>query len=70
MPLQLFEENEQPVIGHPLRVENPVEVITFVLDDTGMEALDRALDNKPLRARPAIVDTQVPGHDAAQSGDR
>jgi len=70
MPLQLFEKDEQPVIGHPLRVEDTVEVIAFMLDDAGMEALDGAFDNLPLGARPAIADAQVPGHDPAQSGDR
>jgi hypothetical protein len=55
MPLQLFEEDEQPVIGHPLRVKDPVEVIAFVLDDPGMEAPDRALDDIPLGTRSAIA---------------
>jgi len=55
MPLQLFKEDKQPVIGHPLRVKDPVEVIAFVLDDPGMEALDRALDELPLGTRSAIA---------------
>jgi hypothetical protein len=55
MPLQLFEEDEQPVIGHPLRVKDPVEVIAFVLDDPGMEAPDRTLDDIPLGTRSAIA---------------
>ena len=70
MPLQLFEKDEQPVIGHPLRVEDTIEVIAFMLDDAGMEALDGALDDLPLGVRPAIADAQVPGHDPPQSGDR
>ena len=59
MPLQLFEKDEQPVIGHPLRVEDPVEVVAFVLDDPGVETLDLALDNLSLGARPAIADAQM-----------
>jgi len=67
VPLQLFEENEQPVVGHPLRIEDPVEVIAFVLDDPGMKALDRTLDDLRLGTRSAIADAQVAWHDAAQS---
>src|SRR4029077_17212040 len=41
--LQLFEKSKQPVIGHPLRVQDAVEMVAFMLDDAGVEALDGAL---------------------------
>src|SRR6266850_2948847 len=68
--LQFLEEDEQPMIGHPLRVENPVEVIALVLHDPGVKALDLAVDDVALQVHPPIADAQVPGHDAAQPGDR
>src|SRR6516164_3252086 len=40
MPLQLFKKDQQPVIGHPLWIEDPVEMVTLVLNDPGVEALD------------------------------
>ena len=42
--LQFFEEDEEAVVGHPLRIEDAVEVVAFVLDDPGVEALRLALD--------------------------
>src|SRR5262249_3647170 len=70
VPLQFLEEDEQPMIGHPLRVEDPVEMIALVLDDPGVKALDLAVDDVPLQVDPPIPDAQVPRHDAAQPGDR
>src|ERR1700730_13872224 len=70
VPLQFLEEDEQPMIGHPLRVENPVEVVALVLDDPGVKALDLAVDRLAVEAERAIADAQVPRHDAAQAGDR
>ena len=49
VPLQLLEEDEQPMIGHPLRVEDPVEMIALVLHDPGVKALDLAGDDVPRR---------------------
>src|SRR5205085_10696490 len=68
--LQFLEEDEQPMIGHPLRVEDPVEVIALVLDDPGVKALDLAVDALAVEAEPAIADAQVPRNDPAQPGDR
>src|SRR5437868_745616 len=60
VPLQFLEEDEQPMIGHPLRVENPFEVIALVLDDPGVKALDLAVDGLAVEAERAIADAQVP----------
>jgi hypothetical protein len=65
VPLQLFEKNQQPVIRHPLRVEDAVEVIAFVLDNTGVKTLDIALDDLAVEANSAIADPQVARHDPA-----
>src|SRR5215469_15155343 len=70
MPLQLLEEDEQAMIGDPLRVEDAIEVIAFVLDDPRVEALDLALDDFAVEPRAAIADPQVSRYDAAQPGDR
>ena len=39
MALQLLDKDQQPMVGHALRIEDAVEVIAFVLDDAGVEAL-------------------------------
>src|SRR5215475_11572722 len=70
MPLQFLEVNEEPVVGHPLRIEDPVEMIAFVLNNPGMKALDLALDHLAVEARPAVAHPQMPRHDPAQPGNR
>src|SRR5882762_3199047 len=68
--LPLIEEHEQARVGHPLRVENAVEMVAFVLHDAGVEAFDLALDRLAVRRRAAITDASVARHRAAQAGDR
>jgi hypothetical protein len=68
--LQLFEKDQQSMIGHSLRVENPVEVITFVLDNSGVKSLDLTLDYLTAETGSAIADPQVPRHDASQTRHR
>ena len=68
--LQLLEKDEQPVVGHPLRIKDAVEMVAFVLDDPGVEALDLALDHFAVEPRSAIADPQMARHDPAQPGNR
>src|SRR6266404_4156101 len=70
VPLQFLEEDEQPEIGHPLRIENSVEMITLVLDHPGVKALDLAVDGLAVETERAIADAQVARNDTAQPGDR
>src|SRR5271169_4583950 len=44
MALQFFEEDEEPKIGYPPRVENPVEMVAFVLHDARVKPVGRPLD--------------------------
>ena len=44
-------KDQQPMVGHPLRVEDAVEVVAFVLHDAGVKALDLALDDARRRGR-------------------
>src|SRR5438552_18277508 len=60
VPLQFLEEDEQPVIGHPLRVEDPVDVIALVLDDPGVKPLDLAGNDLAVEADPAITEPPMP----------
>src|SRR5258705_11039338 len=43
--LQLLEKDQQAMVRHPLRVEDPVEVVAFVLDDPGVKPFHLALDD-------------------------
>src|SRR6266404_1827086 len=68
--LQLLEKNQQPMVRHPLRVEDPVEVVAFVLDDPGVKPFDLALDDLSVEAGAAIAHPQMPRHDPPQAGNR
>ena len=70
MLLQLFEEEEQPMIRHSLRVEDAVEVIILVLHDPSVKALYFALDDLAVETGSPVADAQVPRHDAAQPRNR
>src|SRR5690349_2673915 len=52
--LQLLEKDEEPVIGHPLRIEDAVEMIAFVLNDPGVKAFDIVLDHLAVEPGPAV----------------
>jgi hypothetical protein len=67
--LQLLQEHQKPVIGHPLRVENAVEVVAFMLHDAGVKACHIALDHLAIEPSPAIANPEMPRDDAAQPGD-
>jgi hypothetical protein len=41
---RLAFENEFGQVGHALRIEDAVEMVTFVLNDAGVETLGHALD--------------------------
>src|SRR5208283_3799656 len=58
------------MIGHSLGVEDPVEVVAFVLHDPGVKAFDLPLDRLAGGSGPAIADPQMPRHDATQPGNR
>ena len=68
--LQLFEEEHVARVGHPLRVQNAVEMIAFVLDDAGVKAFDLALDRLAVEADGAVADAQMARDDAAQPRHR
>src|SRR5919198_3957560 len=70
MPLQFLEINEEPVVRHPLRIQDPVEMIAFVLNNPGMKTLDLALDHLAVQTRPAVAHPQMPRHDPTQPGNR
>src|SRR5579885_2270737 len=70
MALPLLDENEEAVIGHPLRIKNAVEMVAFMLHDARMKALDLALDLGPVRRRAAIADAGMARHRAAQPRHR
>ena len=45
MALQFFEKNEEAQVGHALRIEDPVEMVAFVLHDAGVtDAMTRLHD--------------------------
>src|SRR5260370_22598921 len=56
--LQFVEKDQQAMIRHPLRVEDPVEVVAFVLDDAGVKPFDLALDDLSVEAGAAITHPQ------------
>src|ERR1700738_1829774 len=68
--LQFLEKNQQPIVRHPLRVEDPVEGVAFVLDDPGVKPFDLALDDLSVEAGAAIAYPQMPRHDPPQAGNR
>ena len=52
MALQFLEENQEPVVGHPLRIENAVEMVAFVLHDAGVKAPTSRSITSPSRPSP------------------
>ena len=68
--LQFLEVDEEAVVGHPLRIEDAVEVVAFVLHDAGMKPRRLALDRLAVEADAAIAHPQIARHNAAQPGDR
>src|SRR3546814_1611266 len=65
---ELAGEGEQREVGHALRVEQPVEVVAFVLHDAGVEARRLALQRRPLQGEAAVADAGEARHLADQIG--
>src|SRR5579862_4949277 len=63
-------EAEVAQIPHPLREEDAVEMIDFMLHDPRMESLDAAIDRRPVQVEPLITDPAVARHQAAHPRDR
>src|SRR6516165_8109170 len=63
--LQLFEEDQQTMIRHSLRIQNPIEVIAFMLHNPGVETFDLAFDDLTIEPGALIANTQMPRYDAA-----
>src|SRR5262245_35064814 len=53
---QLLAEHEHRHVGHALWIEDAVEVVAFVLDDAGVEAVRVALDLLALQPVAAVAD--------------
>src|ERR1700730_7242650 len=68
--LQFLEKNQQAMVRHPLRGEDPVEMVAFLLDDPGVNPFDLALDDLSVEAGAAIAHPQMPRYDSAQPGNR
>src|SRR5271167_2154723 len=68
--LELFEENQQTMVGQPLRVQNPLEVIAFVLNDAGVKAFGLALDGFAVEVGCAVADAQMARDNPAQTRNR
>ena len=68
--LDLALENQFRQIGHPLRIEDAVQMIALVLHDPGMKALGDALDGSPFQTQAAISDMRRAFDPASQARDR
>src|SRR5579885_2447741 len=68
--LRLLRKHQQAMVGHALRIENAVEMITFVLYDAGMKPGGFALDDPAVEPDAAIANAKMPRHHAAQSRHR
>src|SRR6185437_11535963 len=66
----LLVEDEETQVAHALRIKDAVEMVAFMLHDTGMEAADGAVDHVALGRRAAIADARPARHGAAQARHR
>jgi tRNA G26 N,N-dimethylase Trm1 len=55
-------ENQLPQICHPLGIEYAIEMVTFVLDDTGMKAARSTLNGYTIKTDTTINEFGRPWH--------
>src|SRR5574337_966716 len=67
---QHIGESEPTHVPNPHRIENAVQVVTFMLDHPGVEALHRPVDGLPEWVPAAVPQLTVAGHDAPQARHR
>src|SRR5438132_11546855 len=65
--LQFLGKDQQAMIGYPLRIENAVEMVAFMLHDAGMKPGRLALDRIAVEVDTAITHLQMARHHAAQA---
>src|SRR5215475_3765457 len=63
---QLLSEGQQRQVSHPLRIEDAIEMVAFMLDDASVESARLALDPLPLDAEPAVADAGPARHRTRQ----
>src|SRR6185312_10674046 len=67
---QLFVEAELGEVGHPLRVEDAVQVVALVLHHARVETLGLALDGLAVLVVARVAQPRVARHEAPHAGHR
>ena len=70
LPDERILKAEVAQIAHPLRKQNPVEVIHFVLHDPRVEAFDGAIDRRAVLIEPLVAQAPVTRHQPTQARHR
>src|SRR5579875_266820 len=69
-PPHLLDEAKPAQIGHAHWIENAVEVVAFMLDDTRVEACRRPVDGTSVEVEAAVTYTPEAGHGTHETAQR
>src|SRR5215469_16105631 len=70
LPDERVLEPEVAQVANPLWIEYAIQVVDFMLHDTRVKALDRAVDRRTGGIEPLVTQPPVTRHEAAHAGDR